>query len=159
MQRLSPSPLAVVAFVEDAFVPTGGQTVFNLSVAPQDADSLRVSVNGLIYESGVDYTLAGTTLTWLDALFDLGPTDKLAARYVRSPGFFDFVVDKFTPTAGQTAFALSSELADPDTIEVTVNGVVYERDADYTLGGTNLTWLDPFTLDGGDRVLAWYLGR
>ena len=68
-------------FAEDDFTPLNGQTVFALS-SPMIVGGLSiVTVNGVVYTKGVDYTIAGVVLTWLNALFALANTDSLVARY------------------------------------------------------------------------------
>lgn len=62
----------------------------------------------------------------------------------------------FTATAGQTSFTLPSTATDPDTYNLTVNGIEYSRGTDYIVSGTTLTWLDTFVLAAGDRVIVVY---
>jgi hypothetical protein len=56
----------------------GVQTVFTLPAAPNPTGSLQLTCNGLLLEQGVDYTLAGATVT-----FNRPPlaTDVLLASY------------------------------------------------------------------------------
>lgn len=68
-------------FTIDGFTPTPAQTIFALSQTPVPGGLILVSVNGAIYEQGVSFTVAGTVLTWLNAPFALGVTDRLVARY------------------------------------------------------------------------------
>jgi hypothetical protein len=70
------------AWIEDEFTPTQSQVTFILSVGPSDTDSLTVYINGVAYDDVIDYTISGTTLTWLNNLFTLDPGDKLLARYI-----------------------------------------------------------------------------
>lgn len=69
-------------FIEDEFTPTLGQITFILSQAPTDLDSLAFLVNGVHYDDTVDFTVSGTTVTWLNTPFSLDTTDKVHARYV-----------------------------------------------------------------------------
>jgi hypothetical protein len=71
-----------VSFRLDNFSPTNGQTAFALSASPSTPSQVLAWVNGVLYENGVDYTVAGSTLTWTNALFALGPPDLLEAYYV-----------------------------------------------------------------------------
>lgn len=68
-------------WVEDEFVPTLGQVTFVLSSVPTDLNSISLHVNGIAYDDVTDYTVSGTTLTWLNTPFSLETTDKLLARY------------------------------------------------------------------------------
>lgn len=65
--------------------------------------------------------------------------------------------DEFSPTAGQTVFALTQAPSDANSIQVYVNGVLYDDVTDYTVAGSTLTWLDPFVLEVGDKVLVRYV--
>ena len=68
-------------FATDGFTPTLGQTVFALSSTPVGGGLTEVSVNGVLYEQGVSWMVAGSTLTWLNSPFSLGTLDRLVARY------------------------------------------------------------------------------
>ncbi len=70
-----------ILWVEDEFIPTAGQTVFTLSSGPTDSNSTVVVVNGVIADDTTDYTVSGTTLTWLDTEHTLNGSDKLLVRY------------------------------------------------------------------------------
>lgn len=61
-------------------------------------------------------------------------------------------VDKFTATAGQTAFTLSESAN--EIISVTINGTV-QASTDYTVNGTSFTWSGT-TLTAGDKVNITY---
>lgn len=68
-------------FVVDGFTPTLAQTAFVLSQAPVAGGLIFVTVNGITYEQGTNFTVSGTTLTWTNVPFSLGTTDRLVARY------------------------------------------------------------------------------
>lgn len=72
-------------FVEDEFaVGFNGQTAFVLS-APMIAAGLSVlTVNGVVYAEGTDYTIVGAALTWLDTPFTLSTADGLIVKYQTS---------------------------------------------------------------------------
>ena len=65
---------------EELFTPTLGQTAFVLSATP--ADNVDLFVNHLKYVDGVDYSVSGATVTWLDVQFTLSPTDSVEIQYV-----------------------------------------------------------------------------
>jgi len=79
-KRLQVTNLPVPA-VEDEFTPTNGQVTFILSQTPKNPASLQFLVNGVTADDGDDYTLSGTTITWLNNLFTMETTDKVLARY------------------------------------------------------------------------------
>jgi hypothetical protein len=69
-------------FQQDPFTPTLGQTVFSLSQAFLGTPGISlVLVNNLAYVEGTNYTISGTTLTWLDTPFTLDGSDSLVAVY------------------------------------------------------------------------------
>jgi hypothetical protein len=49
------------------FTGTGSQTAFTLSSTPGDVTAALVVVNGLVMTYTTDYTIAGTTLTFVTA--------------------------------------------------------------------------------------------
>ena len=61
-------------------------------------------------------------------------------------------VDKFTATAGQTAFTLSESAN--EIISVTINGTA-QASTDYTVSGTSFTWSGT-SLTAGDKVNITY---
>lgn len=65
-------------WAEDKFTATAGQTIFPLTSIPK-ANSCSVFKNGILQEVLVDYTLSGSTLTFLSSC-DVG--DKINAKYV-----------------------------------------------------------------------------
>lgn len=81
IEQLEISGTANLLWVEDEFVPTLGQVTFILSAAPLDPNSFSLHINGVVYDDGLDFTVSGTTLTWLNTPFSLDATDKLLARY------------------------------------------------------------------------------
>ena len=67
-----------------------------------------------------------------------------------------FEQNSFTPGLGQTVFALSTAYVGAGGLSrVSVNTTAgYVEGVHYTISGTTLTWLDPFTLDGSDSVVV-----
>jgi hypothetical protein len=68
---------------ETVAVTSNGQTGFALSQTPKDVADVIMTVNGVRYEygSGKDYTIAGSTVTWLDVDFTLQTTDEVIFSY------------------------------------------------------------------------------
>lgn len=87
----------------------------------------------------------------------VGPND--AARLVdATAGGAPWREDEFTATGGQITFIISWPATDANSIELYVNGVLYDDTADYTVSGTTVTWLNtPFSMDVGDKVLVRYI--
>jgi hypothetical protein len=68
--------------VTNAYTPTLGQTVFTLTQTRSTDFHFILTLNGQVREETVDFTVSGTTLTWLDpAGLTLVTTDRLIARY------------------------------------------------------------------------------
>lgn len=67
-------------YLINSFTPTNGQTVFTLSQA-SNSGYYFLTLNGLTQERSLDYTVSGTTLTWLNADFTLTTSDKLVFYY------------------------------------------------------------------------------
>lgn len=70
------------AFAEDEFtVASNGQTSFVLSQTFLSGGLSILFVNSTGYAEGTDYTVSGTTLTWLDTDFTLEIGDKVVLKY------------------------------------------------------------------------------
>lgn len=65
----------------DQFTATSKQTVFSLSDTPVDPDDVELTVNGIEYANGSDFSVSGTTVTWLDVLFTLSAGDCIIIDY------------------------------------------------------------------------------
>jgi hypothetical protein len=68
-------------FVENEFTATAAQTVFTLSQAFALAGLSILFINGVGYAEGAEYTIAGTTLTWLDVPFALEAGDRVVVKF------------------------------------------------------------------------------
>lgn len=69
-------------FAENEFtVVSNGQTAFVLSQAIALAGLSVLFVNGVGYAEGTEYTVAGTSLNWLDVPFTLEIGDKLVLKF------------------------------------------------------------------------------
>lgn len=66
-------------YYEVLTISTGGQTVFTLSNIPQTMQDIVLN-QGVFAINGVDFSVSGTTLTWLNPIV-LATTDTLVARY------------------------------------------------------------------------------
>jgi hypothetical protein len=66
--------------IQESHTPTASQTVFTTAATPSGA--VQVFVNGIAYQSGgVDYTVSGSTVTWLNTAFTLATTDTVVFLY------------------------------------------------------------------------------
>ena len=66
----------------DLFIATASQTVFVLSETPVDSTDVKMSVNGHFERITEDYTVSGTTLTWLNNNFILEAGDRIEIHYL-----------------------------------------------------------------------------
>jgi len=62
-------------------VLANGQTLFTLSTIPGNVNLSLLMVNGQAQSYGIHYTIAGTTLTWLNVGFTLQTTDRVEIFY------------------------------------------------------------------------------
>lgn len=119
------------AFVTDTFSANGSGTVFTLSVAPANTNSILVAVSGVLQDPST-YSVSGTTLT-----FSAAPpagTGNISVRFLGIPASGVTTtayrtVTEFTATAGQTTFTPPSYTV--GYINVYRNGALLGT-ADYT---------------------------
>ena len=72
----------IVPFIKEVFnVSLNGQTVFALTEVSNNPARSELHVNGNLQEYGIDYTISGSMLTWLDNDFTLTIGDKLIINY------------------------------------------------------------------------------
>lgn len=69
------------AFRTDKIIAILNQTAFNLFLPTIDSSNIIFSVNGVIYNQGVDYTFAPSTCTWLNILFNMSAGDLIQIYY------------------------------------------------------------------------------
>ena len=130
MSYIGASP-TTAAFVTDQFSANGSGTVFTLSTAPANTNSILVAVSGVL-QSPDTYSVSGTTLT-----FSAAPpagTGNISVRFLGIPasGVTSTAyrtVTEFTATAGQTTFTPPSYTV--GYINVYRNGALLGT-ADYT---------------------------
>jgi len=138
------------AFVTDTFSANGSGTVFTLSVAPANTNSILVAVSGVLQDPST-YSVSGTTLT-----FSAAPpagTGNISVRFLGIPA--SGVVNtayrtqtEFTATAGQTTFSVPSYTV--GFIDVYRNGALLGS-ADFTAtSGTTVVLANPAS--SGDLV-------
>jgi len=138
------------AFVTDTFSANGSGTVFTLSVAPANTNSILVAVSGVLQDPST-YSVSGTTLT-----FSAAPpagTGNISVRFLGIPasGVTSTAYrtqTEFTATAGQTTFSVPSYTV--GYIDVYRNGALLGS-ADFTAtNGTTVVLANPAS--SGDLV-------
>lgn len=65
---------------EESFTPTPSQTLFVISETPSDPTEVNFRLNGVSYETGVDFSVSGLNVTWLNAIV-LDATDLVEITY------------------------------------------------------------------------------
>ncbi len=122
----------------------GANASFTLANAPGPAASLALFLNGILLSQGVDYTLAGNSITF-DATAVPEPGDIVVASYrllVSIPGVG--FVDQETPSGAingvNAAFTLSHLPSPSASLIVYRNGIRLTSGLDYTLSGAVFTF-------------------
>jgi hypothetical protein len=67
-------------YTKQILTATDNQTIFNLSSMPTDVNISILLVNGIQYGYGIDYTIAGTVLTWISSI-KLESLDRIEILY------------------------------------------------------------------------------
>ena len=62
-------------------IASNGQTVFAISQLPININTSKLELNGAKQKFGIDYTIAGTVLTWISPNFALRTSDTLELYY------------------------------------------------------------------------------
>ena len=149
MSYIGASP-TTAAFLTDTFSANGSGTVFTLSTAPANTNSILVAVSGVLQDPST-YSVSGTTLT-----FSAAPpagTGNISVRFLGIPASGVTTTayrtqTEFTATAGQTTFTPPSYTV--GFIDVYRNGVLLGS-ADFTAtNGTTVVLTNPAT--AGDLI-------
>jgi len=145
------------AFVTDTFSANGSGTVFTLSVAPANTNSILVAVSGVLQDPST-YSVSSTTLT-----FSAAPpagTGNISVRFLGIPA--SGVVNtayrtqtEFTATAGQTTFSVPSYTV--GFIDVYRNGALLGS-ADFTAtNGTTVVLANPASAGDLVETISFYV--
>ena len=142
-------------FTLDSFTGDGSDTTFTLSAQPNNANSLLVTVDGIVQKPSTNYSVSGTTLTFTGApannaeieVRDLG----IRTSVRRGTGF---TVDTLTVSGSSTStMALSSSVLANDVF-ISINGIIQTPTSAYTISGSTVTFAS--NLSDGDVVVARY---
>jgi hypothetical protein len=66
---------------EELTVTSNGQTQFLLSQTPYSNQSVTLFINAAAYINGIDFTISGDLVTWLNRGFSLTTADEITAAY------------------------------------------------------------------------------
>lgn len=157
------STSVTVAFV-DGEVPSGAvngnNTVFTLSQTPSPTTSLEVYLNGLMEQGGVDYTLAGNTITF--SAKETPATGDVIQAYYRVPGagpaanFSDAENPAGTINGTNPTFTLAGTPNPVMSLKLYKNGLLLQQNNDYTLSGSTITFKASVVPQGNDSLVAFY---
>ena len=122
-------------FTTDNLVANGSVTTFTLSEIPADANTLMVSVDGVVQRAPVHYTTSGNQITFTSA------PPVLSNVHVRHLGF--------RTTTTVTALAANTTITTPVLQgQMTANGsIVPAANTTYDLGSSSLRWANIYTGD------------
>ena len=113
-----------------------GSTVAITIDSGRAVNDVLVSVNGFILTPTTDYTISGTTLTFVTAP---AASAEINIRYLPLTGSATYTNGEFTGDGSTQGFTIDSGRSVEDVL-VTVNGVVLVPSTDYSISGTTLTF-------------------
>lgn len=139
----------------------GSNGLFVLTGAPAPAASLHLFRNGLLQLRDFDYTLSGNTVLFAGASIPQ-PGDVVLASYrteealTATYGFVDGESPAETPNGSNVNFTLSQSPSPAGSLMLYRNGVLQQRDLDYTLTGNVITFSMLAIPQTGDILQASY---
>jgi hypothetical protein len=140
----------------------GVNTVFLVGKSPAPAGSLLLYRNGLLQQSGTEYTLSGRTVTFAPGHAPQ-PGDTISAYYRVSPDSTYSFVDAETPVGavdGSNAiFTLSAIPLPASSLMVFRNGLLQKPVIDYALSLDRITFVQGALPQTGDLLQVWYRKR
>ncbi|MGI8962532.1 MAG: hypothetical protein ACR2IV_22805 [Bryobacteraceae bacterium] len=156
---------STIALFADGETPSGvmdgANKTFTLAGAPGPVASLQLYRNGLQQISGIDFTVSGNTITFLNG--NVPRTSDVVQAFYRVPGtgqtstFSDAEVPSGTVNGTNSTFTLSAAPNPVLSLKLFKNGMLLAQNADYTLSGTTLTFSSvQATPQGGDSMVAFY---
>jgi len=138
----------------------GTNLAFSLANPPAPSSSLSLYRNGLTLRQGIDYTLAGSAITFTSA--SLPQTGDLVMAYYRMAGtgaatnFTDGETPAGTVNGTNVSFTLASAPNPPASLRLVRNGLLVAPGVEYTLSGSAITFTTARTPQTGDSLAAYY---
>jgi hypothetical protein len=122
-------------FTTDNLTANGSQVTFTLSEIPADANTVMVSVDGVVQRAPIHYTTSGNQITFTSA------PPALSNVHVRHLGF--------RTTSTVTALAANTTITTPVLQgQMTANGsIIPGANTTYDLGSSSLRWANIYTGD------------
>ena len=124
-----------LSYTKGTFTGDNSTTDFTID-SGRAVDDVLVYVNGFLLTPTSDYTISGTTLTFVTAP---ATSAEIVVRYLPLNNSGVYTNDTATGDNSTTAFTIDSGRTVEDVI-VTVNGVTLVPATDYTISGTTLTF-------------------
>ena len=124
-----------LSYTKGTFTGDNSTTAFTID-SGRAVDDVLVYVNGFLLTPTSDYTISGTTLTFVTAP---ATSAEIVVRYLPLNNSGIYTNDTATGDNSTTAFTIDSGRTVEDVI-VTVNGVTLVPATDYTISGTTLTF-------------------
>lgn len=152
-----------VAFVDGETpvgIANGSNATFTLSQTPSPVTSLQLYRNGLLQTSGVDFTLSGSTITFLPIAIPL-TGDILQAHYRVTgssavPAFADDETPAGTINGSNLSFTLQYAPNPATSLMLYKNGVLMQQSGDYSVSGSTATFVSASAPQTGDSLTAYY---
>jgi hypothetical protein len=138
----------------------GINVAFSLTNPPAPSSSLSLYRNGLALAQGIDYTLAGSAITFTSA--SLPQTGDIVMAYYRMAGtgaatnFTDGETPAGTINGTNVSFTLASAPNPPASLRLVRNGLLVAPGVEYTLSGSSITFTTARTPQTGDSLAAYY---
>jgi len=129
--------------VEYQFTATANQTTFsgsddNSETLSYSAGAVQIFLNGILLDSGVDYTATNGTSIVLSETVDANDYLQVFA-FKKKISNGQTTVNTFTGDDSTTAFTLSLDPGDENNTRVYIDGV-YQSKGNYSVSGTTLTF-------------------
>ena len=133
MPYIGKDPTFIYTYTFGTATGNGSTTAFTIS-SGRTVEDVLVFVNGFQLTPTTDYTISGTTLTFITAP---ASSAEITYRYLPIPGTYTSA--NFTGNGSATTITIDSGRAVNDIL-VVVNGLTLVPTDDYTISGTTLTF-------------------
>lgn len=144
----------LTSFTIDSFTGDGVTSIFTMTEEPYSANSVIVTVDGLIQKPSLNYSVSAFNLTFTSAPIN---NAEIEIRHLSFRTTFkralDYQVDVFTGNGVLSSFTLSTTV-NTNSAFVTINGVTQTPSTAYNIAGTTLTFTG--VPGNGDEVVVRY---
>ena len=133
MPYIGKDPTFIYTYASGTATGDGSDTTFTIN-SGRTVEDILVFVNGFQLTPTTDYTISGTTLTFVTAPAN---NAEITFRYLPLGGAYSSA--NFTGDGSATTITIDAGRAVADII-VVVNGITLVPTTDYTISGTTLTF-------------------